>query len=338
MQSRCRLATDGEAANVLGVSGQARAVRLFQVGVAPRVEDVELPEPEADEQLVTLAYAGVNPADRYTAAGLVAPDGPLPRTIGLEASGWTADGQLVVVTGSGLGMFRDGTFASHIVAPNSAIVPVPAGVEPNVAGAIGVSALTAYSVTKLLEPAAGDRVLVLGAGGGVGLSLVSYLAALGAHVCGQVGASGKADAVRAAGARDVVVADASSLADRLASDAGGFVPDSVIDPLGGDFVRAAVDLLAPDGRMVVYGTSAGPEVGLNWQTMHRKGLQISGFGGLAMTPDRRRVALEGAVQAVARGEMRIPIQRTYPLDQFNEAFDALANRSVTGKLLLDLQA
>lgn len=318
---------------------RARAARLVEPGAPLRVEEIDLPQPGADEELVILGYAGVNPVDRYNSLGRVAADGPLPRTLGSEASGWTADGGLVLVAGSGLGMSRDGVYATHVVAPRDAIVPVPSGVQPEVAAAAGVAGLTAYSVANLVEPADGETVLVLGAGGGVGLPLVSYLTHLGARVFGQVGTAAKVEAVRAAGAVEVVVADGDSLADALRSATGKpFVPDAVTDPLGGKFVRSVVEMLPTGGRYVVYGTSADAEVTLNWQTMYRKGLRISGYGGLTLTSERRRAALEAVLPLIARGEMRIPIQRTYPLGEVSEAFSAIAGRTITGKVLLDLRA
>lgn len=318
----------------------ARAARLTRHGEPLAIEDVALPQPGPDEQLVTLAFGGVNPVDRYNAQGVIASDGPLPRTIGGEASGWTVDGQLVVVAGSGLGMFRDGLYATHAVVPNFAVVPVPAGISPEVASAVGIAGLTAFAAANIAAPEAGESVLVLGAGGGVGLPLVSYLTSLGARVYGQVGTATKAAAVRAAGAVEVVVADAASLTDSLnaLSPTGTFAPNAVIDPLGGGFVRPVVDMLAVGGRYVVYGTSAGNETQLNWQTMYRKGLRISGYGGLAITAEQRRAGLIDTLPVVARGDMRIPIDQIYPLAGVNEAFSALADRTVTGKVILDLRS
>lgn len=317
----------------------ARAARLVRHGEPLQVMDVDLRAPGEGEELITLAYAGVNPVDRYGALGTVAPDGPVPRTLGGEASGWTADGQLVVAVGSGLGAMRDGLYATHAVVPRAAIVPVPAGVSPDVAGAVGIAGLTAYNVARLSEAAVGDTVVVFGAAGGVGLPLVSYVSSLGARVVGQVGSAAKADAVRTAGASDVVVADAESVRDALGGlDGGEFEPTVVIDPLGDGFLRAAIDVLGQHGRYVSFGTSAGAEVTLNWQRMYRKGLRMTGYAGLVLSAAERREGLVETLAAVARGAMVIPIERTYPLDEVNDAFAALADRKVTGKVVLDLQA
>src|SRR5579862_2550554 len=92
--------------------GKARAARLVEHGKPLRIEEVDLAHPGPDEVVVELAYAGVNPVDLYSALGQVARDAPVPRTLGREASG-EVDGRAVVVFGHGLGMTRDGLWATR---------------------------------------------------------------------------------------------------------------------------------------------------------------------------------------------------------------------------------
>jgi NADPH:quinone reductase-like Zn-dependent oxidoreductase len=310
----------------------ARAVRLLGPGEAPAISEVDLPTPNRGEQLVALTYAGINPVDRNIALGLLGGDGPFPRTIGTEGCARTAAGDLVVVYGEGLGISRDGVYATAAIVPDTAIVPVPDGVTPQVAASVGVAGATAYQVVNLLRPRPEETILVLGAGGGVGLPIVSYLTYLGARVIGQVGTSAKADAVRAAGAAEVVIADADSLATAVA----GQEIMGVVDPLSGPFVSVVVDLLMTGGRYVGFGASAGAEVALNWQQLYRKALTVSGYSGFAITDDERRQAIRKTLELIAVGGMRIPTERTYRLDELDGAFEALASRSVSGKLVLDL--
>src|SRR5437763_4174676 len=110
------------------MSGTIRAARLHEHGQPLRVEEVELPEPGPDEVLVELRYAGINPVDRYMAEGRVAPDGPLPRTLGSEGSG-VLGGQEVLIAGGGLGAGRDGVWAQAAVVPASSVLELPPGVE-----------------------------------------------------------------------------------------------------------------------------------------------------------------------------------------------------------------
>jgi NADPH:quinone reductase len=308
-----------------------RAARLVEHGQPLRVEEVELPDPGPGEVRVRLAFAGVNPIDRYIAEGRAAADGPVPRTLGGEASG-LVDGNPVVVVGAGLGSARDGVFATEAVVPREAVVPAPPGVSLEEAGSMGIAGLTSWNVVALAGVGPGDRVLVLGAAGGVGSTIVSVVHALGATVWGQSGSAEKAAAVREQGADEVVVAKAEDLADAVRD----FSPTVVTDPLGGDFTAAALSVLAPEGRLVLYGTSAGSESTLQLQPIYRSGQRLVGYGGLRLSDDARRADLTEALAALADGRLRIRVDRTYPLDRLNDAFDALSDRSATGNILLEL--
>ena len=308
-----------------------KAARLHHHGDPLAVDEVSLPAPAPGEVRVELAFAGVNPVDSYVAAGRVAADGPLPRTVGSEASGHL-DGRPVLVTGAGLGSTRDGVWAGAANGPEGAVVPLPDGVDLREAAALGVAGLTAWDTLHLAGVQPGDRVLVLGASGGVGLTTVSLAVAMGATVWGQTGSSDKADAIRRQGAQQVVVSDAAGLADAVAE----LVPTVVVDGLGGGFTPAALSAMAPHGRLVLFGTSADSTSTLELRSVYRKGLRILGYGGLMLSDDERRAGLTQALTALADGRMRITVDRLLPLEQVNEAFRLIGDRALTGKIVLDL--
>jgi NADPH2:quinone reductase len=113
-------------------------------------------------------------------------------------------------------------------------------------------------------------------------------------------------------------------------------PTVVIDPLGAGFTPAALAALAPRGRHVILGTSAGAQAELQLQSLYRNAQRILGYGGLGLSDDERRSGLEAAIGGLAEGRLRIPIDRVLPLEQVDDAFTALTDRAVTGKVLLDL--
>lgn len=284
--------------------------------------------------MVEMAYAGVNPVDRYGALGTVAPDAPLPRTLGVEGVG-RVDGRWVVVHGHGLGSSRDGVWADAAVVPRAACVDVPEGVEPRVAAALGVAGATAYrTVTELARVSRDDRVLVLGASGGVGSMIVSLVDRIGAEVWGQTGHEEKSPGVEAAGAARVVVSGAAGLAAAVAD----LRPTVVFDPLGDGFSGAAIEALEPHGRLVLYGTSADGEGRIPLRALYRKGLSILGYAGLIEPADAVRRGIEGALAAVRDGRMTVTVDAELPLEDVNDAFRQLEHREVSGKLLLALGA
>ncbi|MGH9208786.1 MAG: alcohol dehydrogenase catalytic domain-containing protein [Acidimicrobiales bacterium] len=102
------------------------AARLVEHGRPLEVQGVDLAEPQPEESVVDMAFAGVNPVDRYMSLGSVAPDGPLPRTLGSEGAG-TVRGQQVLVHGHGIAGTRDGLWATKAVVPKEALIEVPTG-------------------------------------------------------------------------------------------------------------------------------------------------------------------------------------------------------------------
>lgn len=309
-----------------------RAARLLEHGRPLALERVPLPEPGPDDVIVEMAFAGVNPVDRYGAVGRVAPDGPLPRTLGVEGVG-RADGRWVVMYGHGLGTARDGLWTDAAVVPRAACVDVPQGVEPTVAAAIGVAGATAYrTVVDLAKVTPDDRVLVLGASGGVGSMIVSLAHAIGAQVWGQTGSQRKAPAIEQSGADRALVADASSLAAAVAE----LHPTVAFDALGDGFTGAAIEALEPYGRLVLFGASVDPEGRVPLLMLYRKHLTILGYGGLIEPDDVIRRSIEGALEAVREGRMSVRIDSVLPLEDVNEALRRIEQREVSGKLVLAL--
>lgn len=310
------------------------AARVHAHGKPLVVEEIEAPAPVGDEVVVEMAFGGVNPVDRYIAEGRVAPDAPLPRTLGMEGAGRRAtDGQPVLVHGAGLATTRDGAWAGRIVVPRSAVTEIPPGVDLAEAAAMGVAGVTAWrTAVDQARVTAEDRVLVLGASGGVGSMLVSLCRSLGARVWGQTGKPDKAAFVIGQGAETAVTAGAAELAAALEP----LAPTVVFDGLGDGFSAAAIEALAPFGRLVSFGVSVGPMAEVNMQQLYRKGLTVHGYGGLIESEDRMAQGKAAALAALADGRIKVAVAEVLPLRRVNDAFSALVDRTVTGKIVLDL--
>lgn len=317
---------------------RVRAARLIQHGHPLHVESVELAPPSSGEVLVRMAYAGINPVDRYQAEGRVAPDAPVPRTLGAEGAGWLdgdhpLTGRRVLVHGHGLGGRRDGLWATAAVVPEQAILEVPDDVSLETAAAMGIAGVTAWRCAiEKARVAAEDRVLVLGASGGVGSMLVSIARSTGATVWGQTGRAEKAAWIEARGAAHVVVGGA----DQLREDAVELRPTIVFDALGGDFFGASVQVMEERGRLVAYGASAGAEGSVPLQLLYRKALTVYGYGGLIETDEAKTNWIRQALEGVRSGRMEVVVDRVVPLDEVNTAIRLLADREVRGKIVLGL--
>ena len=313
---------------------RTKAARLVSHGGPLVVHDVDLGGPPPGEVVVEMAYAAINPVDRYIALGAVAPGCPLPRTIGTEGAG-RLDGRWVVLHGYGLGQTRDGLWAGAAVVPADAPVPVPEGVDPVVAATMGIAGATAWrAVTELGTVSSDDRVLVLGASGGVGSMIVSLVRSAGATVWAQTGDPAKEEWVGSNGPDQVVVA---ASAGELGQAVRTLEPTVVFDPLGGEFTGAAVEALVPHGRLVLFGTSAGPEGTVPLRALYRKGITVFGYAGLVEQDDVIGRAIAGAMDAARAGQLVATVDSVVPLSEVNEALARLADRKVRGKLVLNLQ-
>lgn len=314
------------------MTARAVAARLIEHRKPLEVASVELPHPADDEVLVDLSYAALNPVDRYGIDGLVAADGPLPRTVGGEAAGHL-DGAPVLVFGAGLGAVRDGLFATAAVVPREAIYELPDGVPLDEAAALGVVGLTAWQLVETACVGDDDRVLVLGAAGGVGQSVVSYASSTGATVLGQTTSSEKAAAITEFGAKDAVVTDAAGLTDAVRD----FAPSVVIDPLGGEFTPAALAAVVPRGRVILFGASAGAHASIDLRALYRREIQLLTYAGLLATQEERRARMPYVIEEFAAGRLRIRVGARMPLDAVNVAFNKLADHAVVGKVVLELR-
>jgi len=244
------------------------------------LDDVPEPIPGEDEVLFEIRCAGVNPIDVWATDGTVAGGSQtLPFAPGVEATG-EADGRRVLVHGFGLGVRRDGLYRERAAVPRAALLPIPDEVSFEQAAGLFVPGATAWTLVHhvaAVQP--DDRVLVLGASGGVGTLVIQLALAAGATVWGQTSNDAKAGFLEEVGAAHAVVAGAAELPDRVAE----LKPTVVIDSLGDGFTGAAVAALQPvrpdrpvrrlgrSGRGVVRPAPAVPEVdpASNVQRHHR---------------------------------------------------------------------
>lgn len=307
------------------------AARLHEIGGKLQLDEVDPPVAGEGEVIVDLAYASVNPLDIWVTMGSIGAAGAnLPWTPGTEASG-TLDGAPVLVRGAGLGVLRPGLYRGAAAVPRECAIALPAGVDLEQAAAIGVAGMTAHhAVHRKAAIGSGDRVLVLGASGGVGSVAVQLAKAAGATVWGQTGSAGKAASI---GADHTVVCTSADLADAVAE----LAPTVVLDGLGGPYTGAAVQALSPNGRLVIYGTSSAEVGELNLRTLYRKGLTVHGYAGLLEDAESQRTTLEELFALLASGAVKVATE-VLPLGAAADAHRRLLDRQVTGKLLLDCRS
>jgi NADPH:quinone reductase len=308
-----------------------RALILKEIGGDLSVGDVPEPVPVAGEIIVEMVYAAVNPLDVWVAQGAPgAAAANLPWVPGTEGTGYV-DGQPVLVRGGGLGVIRQGTTGERLAAPASAVHKVGADLDLAQVAGIGVAGGTAWeAVHTKAHVGPQDRVLVLGASGGVGSLAVQLAKSCGATVWGQTTNKAKVEGIAA---DHVVVADDTDLVAAL----DGFEPTVVLDGLGGRYTTAAVDALAAVGRLVLYGASADEHLAFNVRTFYRKGLTLLGYSGFVQTPAENQATINTVLKALADGTLHVPVE-IVPLRDASNVHHRILAREVEGKLVVDLRA
>ncbi|MCE9579982.1 MAG: quinone oxidoreductase [Deltaproteobacteria bacterium] len=318
-----------------------RAARVAVPGPAEAIAIVTVddPAPGPGEALIRVERAGVNFIDVYHRTGLY----PLPQPIALGQEGAgrvlaIGAGVTEVAVGDRVAWASaSGSYATHVVASAARLVPLPDAVSAEVGAAAMLQGMTAHYLatsTFALEP--GHTCVVHAAAGGVGLLLCQLARHVGARVIGVVSTDAKADAARAAGAAITCGADDLLLAVREATAGRGV--DVVYDSVGASTFTTSLDALAPRGLLALFGQSSGPVPPLDLQVLARKGSLFITRPTLGHYVATRAELLGRAgevLDLIARGELRITIDRVVPLDRVADAHRALESRATSGKVLLD---
>jgi NADPH2:quinone reductase len=319
-----------------------KAIRVHNFG-GPEVltyDDIPIPEPKAGEARVKIEAIGVNFIDIYHRTGLYPL--PTPLTLGVEGAGIVdavGEGASEVKIGDRVAYAMiPGAYAEHAVVPAAKLVPLPAEVDAQTAAALMLQGMTAHYLTHstyVLKP--GETALVHAAAGGVGLLLAQIAKMLGARVIGTVSTEAKAQLAKQAGADDVILYTRTDFLTevRRLTDGGGV--HVVYDSVGATTFEKSLECLRPRGYLVLFGQSSGPVAPFDPGKLAAKGSLFLTRPSLAhYTLDRAELLRRAGdlFRWLAAGQLKLRIEKTFPLNQAAEAQRLLEGRKTTGKLVL----
>jgi NADPH:quinone reductase-like Zn-dependent oxidoreductase len=299
-----------------------QAVRFDEYGDIDvlKVVEVEAPAPGPGQVLVRVRAAGINPGEAAIRRGLLHERWPatFPSGQGTDLAG------VVAAVGEGVTGFAAGdevlgsTYdrASHatcVVVGEERLIHRPGGVSREAAGALFVAGTTAYAAVRAVAAGPGDTVVVSGAAGGVGSLAVQLARNAGATV---IGLAGEANHAWLSAHGVVPVAYGPGVADRIPRPVDAFV-----DTYGDGYVRLAVEELGVRPERV--------DTVIDFEGAARYGAKAEG----GMAADTADVLTELAA-LIDRGDLEVPIARTYPLSEVREAFRELERRHTRGKIVL----
>ncbi len=224
------------------------------------LRDLKLPDPAEDEVLIKTESFGLNYADVMARLGLYRECPPLPTVIGYEAVGRVekigASVKSVKVGNRVLAFSRFGGYASHILTPELAVIPIGDEVHSAKALALSVQYSTAwYALEECLNLHPGDHILIHAAAGGVGTALIQMAKRRGCVIAGTA-STHKLDYLKAQGVDLPIDYRNEDFEKVLEKEGWKKKLDAVFDPVGGISVRKGMNLLNSGGKMVVYGGSS----------------------------------------------------------------------------------
>jgi NADPH:quinone reductase len=326
-----------------------RAAVCRDYGPPETIEVAEVPVPvvEAGQARVRVGAAAVNFPDVLFMANQYQLTIPVPFVPGSEFAGVVTEvGSGVAGVSAGdrvMGTTTVGAFAEEVVVPASSLTLVPDGVGDASAAAFGVAHRTAYHVLRsvaCVQP--GERLVVLGAGGGVGLAAVQLGALTGASVTAVASSDAKLEVASACGAGTLI--NHRTVAGGLRQALRSAFPDGVdvvIDPVGGELAEPALRALRWGGRFVTVGYASGtvPRIPLNLVLL--KGCRILGFqfrDFAAHAPDELARNEAALLELLAAGRALPHIGATFKLAEAAAALRHVADGKAIGKVVLAIGA
>ncbi|MCH7912958.1 MAG: quinone oxidoreductase [Deltaproteobacteria bacterium] len=319
-----------------------KAIRVHQTG-GPEVmkyEEVPLPEPGAGEARVKLEAIGLNFIDTYQRSGIY--PFQVPFSPGMEGAGIVdAVGEKVTEVKKGDRVayaMAPGSYRDYALVPSSKLVPLPQGLDIRSAAAVMLQGMTAHYLShSTYRLKKGVTALVHAAAGGVGLLLIQIAKRLGATVFGTVSTEEKARLAKQAGADDVILYTQTDFLAEVRRLTNGKGVEVVYDSVGQSTFDKSLDCLSPRGYLVLFGQSSGPVPPLNVGTLAAKGSLYVTRPTLANYANNREELLERSGDLfnwLAAGELKLRIDKTFPLSEAAEAHRQLEGRKTTGKVLL----
>ena len=316
-----------------------KALQVDVLGKPPSLVEIAKPNPGPGQVLIRVAACGLNFADLLMVEGKYQEKPTLPFSPGLEMAGTIAalgagvDGPPI---GTRVAAFAgQGGLAEYAIVPQAAVVVLPDSMPLDVAAGFQVAYGTSHvSLTHRAKLRAGERLLVLGAAGGVGLTAVELGRSLGAEVIACARGADKLAVAKASGAHHLVDSESGDLRDQVRALGGA---DVVYDPVGGSLFGAALRATNPGGRILVIGFASGEIPPVPANVILVKNISVLGFywgGYLKFAPQVISQSLGELFELHAQGKLRPHISHRIQLDQASDGLEILRARKSTGKVVI----
>jgi len=293
-----------------------------------RYTDVADPSPKLAEVVINVKRGGINFADTHASRNDYLAEQTLPLIPGAEVAGQLNDGRRVVA------LLGSGGYAEKVAVPQAQLIELPEGVDYDQGAGGLLQGLTAIALVHRCARIEPDETIVIeAAAGGTGTLAVQLAKRAGAKVIGLASSEEKRELVKGLGADACV----DSRAEDLGEANDGKRVDAVLHMSGGERFDAEMGVLAPLGRMVVFGIASREQREVSTASLLRGSKAVIGFwlAHLLSRPDLLVPMIGDLLGAIAKDELTVTIGEVYPLSEAKRAHEDLIARRTSGKLLLD---
>lgn len=316
------------------------------------LREVPVPGPPGPEEVrIRVRYSGVSFATTLVVSGRYQRKPPLPFSPGTDISGTVLEAgeRSGFAPGDRVCAVLDwGGYAEQVVVHSRHVYPVPEPLDLAAAVALPITSMTAYgALVWRAELKPGQRVLIHGAAGGVGLPAVQVARALGAEVFAVVRGEEKCAFLREMGAEHVIDSARTDFRDHVLEATGGQGVNAVFDTIGGEVFKQSLRCLDVGGRLIVIGFVGGEIPSVPANILLLKNIHVAGFNmgqhvGWGVKDERERWAADYAA-GVAKltewwraGRIEPHVHAIEPLERFREAMQHVTSRGAIGRVLLEL--
>jgi len=316
-----------------------RAFQITETGKAPDLTDIARPEPGKDEVLLKIHACGLNFADLLMAKGTYQETPEPPFTLGMEVAGEVialGDGVTAPAVGSRVAVFGgSGGLAEYGCFSAALCVPLPDSVSFEDGAAFQVAYGTSHlALTHRAHLKSGERLLVTGAAGGVGLTAVELGTLMGAQVIAAARGADKLAVAKGAGATHLIDTTNQDLRAEVKALGGA---DVVYDAVGGEQFTASLRACNPEARILTIGFASGDVPAPKANHLLVKNITVMGFywgGYLKFRPDVLTSSLMTLTQWLTEGKIKPHISASLPLDKAADGLELLRSRRSTGKVVI----
>jgi NADPH:quinone reductase-like Zn-dependent oxidoreductase len=320
-----------------------KAVIFEKAGVPAEileVKEVPLPEPKAGEVRMKVIASPVNPSDVMFVQNLYGIRPVLPSGAGFEGVGIVdAVGEGVSVPiGTRASFTSIGAWGEYAISQAKSIIPVPAEMPDDVAAQLFVNPFTAYAMVLDSGVQAGEWLMLTAAGSAFGKMVIQVCQLKGIKIIGTVRRPDMVEELKALGATEIINTTTESVTRRVKEITSGAGVKCILEAVAGKTAAQVLPCLENGGKMLVYGSLSIDDIPLNAGVMIFKEITLKGFWLTTWmktaSPDAKKEVFGNVIQLLASGQIKLPVEAVYGLDDVVQAVTHSLAEGRTGKILV----